>query len=49
MDIDQACEMFRNKKIPLLGLGLLGRAVGDAEFLGICGAEVLVTDKKNDA
>jgi len=49
MDIDKACEMFRNKKITLLGLGLLGRAVGDAEFLGICGAEVLVTDKKNDA
>lgn len=30
-----------------MGLGLLGRGVGDAEFLAKCGAEVLVTDKKS--
>lgn len=37
---------FRGKKITILGLGLLGRGVGDAAFLAQCGAEVLVTDKK---
>ncbi len=37
---------FRGKKITLMGLGLLGRGVGDAAFLAECGAEVLVTDKK---
>lgn len=42
-------EPFRNKKITLLGLGLLGRGVGDAEFLAECGADVLVTDKKTEA
>jgi len=32
-----------------MGLGLLGRGVGDAEFLAQCGAEVIVTDKKSEA
>ncbi len=31
-----------------MGLGLLGRGVGDAEFLAKCGAEVLVTDLKSE-
>ncbi len=39
---------FRGKRITLLGLGLLGRGVGDAEFLAACGAEVTVTDKKSE-
>ncbi|MCR4325622.1 MAG: UDP-N-acetylmuramoyl-L-alanine--D-glutamate ligase [Patescibacteria group bacterium] len=43
------CEPFAGKKITVLGLGLLGRGVGDAEFLAKCGAEVLVTDKKDEA
>lgn len=38
---------FRGKRITILGLGLLGRGVGDAAFLARCGAEVLVTDKKS--
>ncbi len=38
---------FKGKRITVLGLGLLGRGVGDVEFLAKCGAEVLVTDKKN--
>src|SRR3989338_6539524 len=38
---------FKGKKITLMGLGVLGRGVGDAEFLSTCGAEVLVTDKKS--
>ena len=29
-----------------MGLGLLGRGVGDAEFLAACGAELIVTDLK---
>ena len=38
---------FKGKRITVLGLGLLGRGVGDVDFLAKCGAEVLVTDKKN--
>ena len=32
-----------------MGLGLLGRGVGDVEFLAKCGAEILVTDKKTES
>ena len=39
-------EFFKGKHITLLGLGLLGRGVGDAEFLAQCGANVVVTDTK---
>lgn len=39
-------EPFKGKKITVMGLGLLGRGVGDVEFLAKCGAQVLVTDKK---
>src|SRR3989344_9505962 len=42
-------DYFRGKKITVLGLGLLGRGVGDVEFLAKCGAEALVTDKKSEA
>ncbi len=41
-------EFFRGKKVTLMGLGLLGRGVGDALFLSECGAEVLVTDLKTE-
>jgi UDP-N-acetylmuramoylalanine--D-glutamate ligase len=44
-----ACGPFEGKKITLLGLGLLGRGVGDAEFLANCGAHLIVTDVKTDA
>ncbi len=37
---------FRGKKITVMGLGLLGRGVGDVAFLAECGAELIVTDKK---
>ncbi|HWP61527.1 MAG TPA: UDP-N-acetylmuramoyl-L-alanine--D-glutamate ligase [Candidatus Paceibacterota bacterium] len=40
---------FKGKKITLMGLGLLGRGLGDAAFLAECGAQVLVTDKKTEA
>ncbi len=39
---------FKGKKITLMGLGLLGRGVGDAAFLAECGAELIVTDKKSE-
>lgn len=39
--------LFRGKKITLLGLGLLGRGVGDAAFLAECSADLIVSDKKS--
>ena len=41
-------EYFKGKRITLLGLGLLGRGVGDAEFLAQCEAIVTVTDTKTE-
>lgn len=41
-------QMFQGKRITLMGLGLLGRGVGDAQFLAECGAQVIVTDKKTE-
>jgi UDP-N-acetylmuramoylalanine--D-glutamate ligase len=41
-------KMFAGKKITLMGLGLLGRGVGDAEFFAAAGAELIVTDMKNE-
>ena len=40
-------EYFRGKKITVMGLGLLGRGVGDTAFLAECGAEIIVTDMKS--
>jgi UDP-N-acetylmuramoylalanine--D-glutamate ligase len=47
-------DYFRGKKITLMGLGLLGRGVGDTKFLAEClsadkagGAELIVTDLKS--
>ena len=42
-------KYFAGKKITVIGLGLLGRAAGDIEFLAECGAELIVTDKKTKA
>jgi UDP-N-acetylmuramoylalanine--D-glutamate ligase len=42
-------EFFKGKKITVMGLGLLGRGVGDVAFLAECGAQVLVTDLKTKA
>lgn len=39
-------EFFKDKKITVVGLGLLGKRLGDIAFLAECGAEVLVTDLK---
>jgi len=39
-------EFFKNKKITVMGLGLLG-GVGDIRFLAEAGADIIVTDLKN--
>jgi UDP-N-acetylmuramoylalanine--D-glutamate ligase len=39
-------EQFKGKKITLMGLGLLGRGVGDALFLAEAGAKLTITDLK---
>lgn len=38
---------FQGKKITVMGLGLLGRGVGDAKYLAEQGAELVVTDLKS--
>jgi UDP-N-acetylmuramoylalanine--D-glutamate ligase len=38
---------FKGKKVTLMGLGLLGRGIGDAIFLAKEGAEIVVTDLKS--
>jgi len=37
---------FAGKKITVMGLGLLGRGIGDVVFLAEAGAELIVTDQK---
>jgi UDP-N-acetylmuramoylalanine--D-glutamate ligase len=39
-------DIFRGKKITQMGLGTLGRGIGDAAFLARHGADLLVTDLK---
>lgn len=39
---------FKGKRITVMGLGVLGRAVNDAKFLAEQGAELIVTDLKAD-
>jgi len=41
-------DYFAGKKITVMGLGLLGRGVGDTAFLAECGAEIIVTDMKSE-
>ncbi len=41
-------DIFKDKKITLMGLGLLGRGVGDAIFLAEAGADLTVTDLKSE-
>lgn len=44
---DDEFMQFKGKKITLMGLGLLGRGVGDAKFLAAEGADLIVTDLKS--
>lgn len=39
-------DYFKGKRITVIGLGVLGRGVGDTAFLSECGAELIVTDLK---
>ncbi len=39
---------FKGKRVTIMGLGLLGRGIGDAAFLSECGALVTVTDMKDE-
>lgn len=41
-------EFFKGKKITVMGLGLLGRGVGDTALLAECGADIIVTDLKSE-
>ncbi len=41
-----ASAYFKGKKITVMGLGLLGRGVGDVRYLAEAGAELIVTDLK---
>jgi len=41
-------EFFNGKRVTVLGLGLLGRGVGDAAFIASQGATVTVTDRKSE-
>ncbi|MSR79063.1 MAG: UDP-N-acetylmuramoyl-L-alanine--D-glutamate ligase [Candidatus Taylorbacteria bacterium] len=40
-------DYFKGKKVTILGLGLLGRGLGDAIFLAECGANLIVTDLRD--
>lgn len=42
----RAKEYFDGKKITVMGLGLLGRGIGDTAFLAEMGADLIVTDMK---
>jgi UDP-N-acetylmuramoylalanine--D-glutamate ligase len=37
---------FRDKRITVMGIGVLGRGVGDIKFLASCGANIIATDIK---
>lgn len=39
-------HFFRDKKITIMGLGILGRGLGVAKFLAECGAVLTITDLK---
>lgn len=41
-------DFFVGKRVTLMGLGLLGRGVGDAIFLAESGADLIVTDLKTE-
>lgn len=46
MTLDKLKKEFAQKKVLIVGLGLLGGGVGLAEFFSKLGAKVIVTDKK---
>ena len=48
MEKNDIKKLFAGKKITVMGLGLLGRGVGDAEFFAAAGAKLIVTDLKSE-
>ncbi|HNW71775.1 MAG TPA: UDP-N-acetylmuramoyl-L-alanine--D-glutamate ligase [Candidatus Paceibacterota bacterium] len=44
--MDSYKQFFKDKKITVMGLGLLGRGLGYTKFLAECGADLIVTDLK---
>jgi len=48
VDMENWQNFFKGKKVTQMGLGLLGRGVGDAAFLAKYGADLLVTDLKSE-
>ena len=44
--MDKAKAYLKGKKITVMGLGLLGKGLGDTIFLAQCGADLTVTDPK---
>ena len=42
-------DFFKGKRVTVMGLGLLGRGVGDAAFIAQQGGIVTVTDRKSEA
>lgn len=38
---------FRDKKVTVMGIGLLGRGVGDIDFLASAGADIIATDLRS--
>jgi len=49
MEIKNYKTFFAGKRVLVMGLGILGRGVGDAQFLAEQGAQVVVTDRKSAA
>lgn len=48
IDLMDFSSTFKNKKITVMGLGLLGRGIGDVAFLAETGADLIVTDLKTE-
>ncbi|MFH1116598.1 MAG: UDP-N-acetylmuramoyl-L-alanine--D-glutamate ligase [Pseudomonadota bacterium] len=46
--VSDTASLFRGKRVTVMGLGLLGRGLGDTLFLIRCGAHVTVTDLKTE-
>ena len=49
METSSGVNYFKDKKVTVMGLGLLGRGIGDARYIAESGAkEVIVTDLKTE-
>lgn len=46
--MDKYKKQFKGKRITIMGLGLLGRGIAYTKFLAECGADLIVTDLKNE-